>query len=42
MYEIFNEVQYGIKKMNNRHEPIEMTRFKKESNYFWYEGLNWY
>lgn len=32
MYEIFNEVKYGIKKMNNRHEPIEMTRFKKESN----------
>lgn len=25
MYEIFNEVKYGIKKTNNRHEPIEMT-----------------
>jgi len=27
MYEIFNEVKYGIKKMNNRHEPIEMTQW---------------
>ena len=27
MYEMFNEIKYGIKKkMNNRHEPIKMTK----------------